>query len=144
MAIVKWRKMGPWWPSVMDDDFWSNWPSISDDTALSGMDIYETDDHVVVKAQVPGIAEDNVKVTIEGNVLTISAEQKEENEEKEGKKAIYKSTCQKSFHYSTSLPRMVDGTKAEAEVENGVVEIKVPKTEEEKPKQIEVRKKGNK
>ncbi|MBN1162888.1 Hsp20/alpha crystallin family protein [Patescibacteria group bacterium] len=141
MAIVKWRKMGPWWPSVFDDDLWNNWPSISDDAALSGMDIYETDDHVVVKAQVPGIKEENVKVTIEGNVLTISASQEETDEEKEGKKTVYKSTCQKSFNYSTSLPRMVDASQAEAEVENGVVEIKVPKTEEEKPKQIEVKKK---
>jgi HSP20 family protein len=142
MAIVKWRSRGPFWPSLMEDDFWSGWPSISDDTALSGMDIYETDNAVVVKAQVPGIKEENVKVTIEGNVLTISGEQKDTEEEKEAKKAVYKSTCQKSFHYSTSLPRAVDGNSAEAEVDNGVVTITVPKTEADRPKQIEIKKKG--
>jgi HSP20 family protein len=141
MAIVKWNKFG--WPTLLDDDFRSlanfTWPDISDSS--SGIDIYETDDSVVVEAQVPGIQEKNVEVTIEGNVLTISAHQTDNEEEKKAKKTVYKSTRQMSFNYSTSLPRMVQGDKAEASVENGVVKVTIPKADSDKPKRIEVKRK---
>jgi HSP20 family protein len=54
---------------------------------------------------------------------------------------VYKSTRQTSFSYSTNLPRIVDPSKAEAEVEQGVLKITIPKSEEDKPKKIEVKKK---
>lgn len=129
------------WPSMMEDEDMRslmNWPDLSN--TASGLDIYETDENVVVEAQVPGVKEGDVDVTVEGNVLTITAEAKEEEEKKEKKKTVYKSTRQTTFNYSTSLPRMVDSTKASAEVENGVVTVTIPKTEEEKPKRIEVKK----
>lgn len=120
-----------------DEDFW---PSNLLDTDR-GIDIYETDDSVVVEAQVPGIKEEDVQVTVEGNILTISAEHEEKEEEKDKKKTVYKSTRQTSFHYSTTLPRMVNAAKAEAEVEKGVVKVTIPKAEEEKPKKIVIKKK---
>ncbi len=137
MKLVKWNHPYSYWPSILDEDFFE-WPSISEE---KGLNIYETDNEVVVEASVPGIPEDDVVVTVEGNVLTISADYKETEEEKDKKKAVYKSTRQMSFSYSTSLPRAVDSTKAEAEVENGVVKVTIPKTEETKPKKIEVKKK---
>ena len=142
MAIIKWNRWG--FPSVFDD---SNWPTLSNwndiiDFDTGGIDIYETDDSVIVEAQVPGIKEEDVEVTIEGNVLTINASKEETEEEKDKKKTVYKSTRQYCFNYSTNLPRMVKGDKAEAEVENGVVKVTVPKIEEEKPKKIEVKKKS--
>lgn len=140
MAIVKWRGgWEPMWPSVFNEqDIRSlmNWPDLSSTT--SGLDIYETDDAVVVEAQVPGAKEEDVEVTVEGSVLTITAEAKESEEKTERKKTVYKSSRQSSFTYSTSLPRMVDASKATAEVENGVVTVSIPKTEEEKPKKISV------
>ncbi len=141
MALVRWNRPVPsMWRSFFDDDNWpmlANWPDLS---TSSGLDIYETDNDVVVEAQVPGIKEDDVNVQIEGNVLTITAEHQETEEEKKQKKTVYKSTRQTSFSYSTSLPRMVDASKAEADVENGVVRVTIPKTEEEKPKKVEVKK----
>lgn len=137
MKLVRWNRPYSYWPSILDEDIF-DWPSISEE---KGLNIYETDNEVVVEAAVPGIPEDEVNVTVEGNVLTISADHEESEEEKDKKKAIYKSTRQMSFSYSTSLPRAVDSTKAVAEVENGVVKITVPKTEETKPKRIEVKKK---
>jgi len=138
MAIVKWNKWTPIYPSMFnDEDFW---PSNLLDTDR-GIDIYETDDSVVVEAQVPGIKEEDVQVTVEGNILTISAEHEEKEEEKDKKKTVYKSTRQTSFHYSTTLPRMVNAAKAEAEVEKGVVKVTIPKAEEEKPKKIVIKKK---
>jgi len=138
MAIVKWNKFGPLYPSIFnDEDFW---PSniLQNDT---GIDIYETNDSIVVEAQVPGIKEEDVEVMVEDNILTITAEHIEEEEEKDKKKVVYKSTKQTSFHYSTSLPRKVDASKAEAEVEKGIVKIIIPKVAEETAKKISVKKK---
>lgn len=142
MKLVKWNNFSPMWPSIFDEDDWpfsKDWPVLSTNKNL---DIYETEDSVIVEAAVPGIPEDKVEVSIEGNVLTISAEHEETEEEKKKKKTVYKSSRQTSFSYSTNLPRMVDAAKAVAEVENGVVKISVPKAEEEKPKRIEVKKKA--
>jgi HSP20 family molecular chaperone IbpA len=105
------------------------------------LDVYETNDAIVVEAQVPGIKEENIEINIDGNVLTINATQKETEEQKDKKKTVYKSTRQTSFSYSTNLPRIVDPSKAEAEVEQGVLKITIPKSEEDKPKKIEVKKK---
>lgn len=143
MALVKYNRLFPTvWSSFFDDDNLVpsvlNWPEVS---GVQGLDMYETDDEIVVQAAVPGVPEDKVEVTIEGNILTIKAEHEETKEEKDKKKVIYKSTRQSSFNYSTNLPRLVDGSKAVAEVENGVVKVVIPKTEEEKPKKIAVKKK---
>jgi len=143
MAIIKRRRNFPFWmSSILDDDMWPQlaWPDAS--SMSSGLDIYETDDAVVVEAQVPGVPEEDVNVTIEGNVLTICANFEETEEEKDKKKTVYKSTRQTSFNYSTNLPRMVSSEEANAEVENGVVKVTIPKIEEEKPKKIEVKKKS--
>ena len=107
----------------------------------TALDMYETDNEVIAKAAVPGVPEEKVEVTVEGNILSIKADHEETKEEKDKKKVVYKSTRQTSFNYSTSLPRMVDGSRAVAEVENGVVKVTIPKAEEEKPKKILVKKK---
>ena len=138
MAIVKWNRLGI--PTVFDDENWlSPWSDQS--SSPSGIDIYETENAVIVEAQIPGIKEENVEVNIEGNVLTINANQEETDEQKNEKKTVYKSTRQTSFNYSTNLPRIVNPSKAEAELEEGVLKITIPKTEEDKPKKIAVKKK---
>ena len=139
MAIVKWNRWGM--PTIFDDDKWfSQW--LDQDATTHGLDIFETDDSVVVEAQVPGIKEENIDINIEGNVLTIIARQEETEEQKNKKKTIYKSTRQTSFNYSTNLPRIVDSSKTEAEVQDGVLKITIPKSEEVKPKKIEIKKKS--
>ena len=139
MAIVKWNRWGM--PTIFDDDKWfSQW--LDQDATTNGLDIFETDDSVVVEAQVPGIKEENIDINIEGNVLTINACQEETEEQKNKKKTIYKSTRQTSFNYSTNLPRIVDSSKTEAEVQDGVLKITIPKSEEVKPKKIEIKKKS--
>lgn len=143
MSLIKYNRVFPTaWGSFFDDDSIVpsvlNWP---DATTAQGIDMYETDNELIVEASVAGVPEKNVEVTVEGNILTIKADFEETKEEKDKKKVVYKSTRQSSFNYSTSLPRLVDGSKATAEVENGVVKVVIPKTEEEKPKKIEVKKK---
>ena len=141
MAIIKWKDpFQQVFPTYFLDE---NWPvKWTDLSSATGLNIYETDDAVVVEASVPGVPEDLVDVTVEGNVLNISAEFEDTQEEKDRKKVVYKSNRQSSFTYTTSLPRMVDSTKAEAVVENGVVKVTIPKLEEEKPKKIIVKKKN--
>ncbi len=141
MAIVKWNR---WGPSLWDEDLWptfnSNWDNFPQS---SGLDIYEKDDFVVVEAQIPGIPEDKVEIFWEGNVLTIEASMEETDEQKEAKKAVYKETRQRSFHYSVNLPRGVNADRADAEVTDGVLKVTIPVAEEEKRKRIEVRGKNS-
>ncbi len=141
MKLVRWNKVPAWssWPTMFDDDAWpfaADWPELSSNKG--GLDIYETENAVVVEAAVPGIPEENVNVTIEGNVVSISAEHVEAEEDKQ-KKKFYKNSRQTTFSYSTSLPRMVDATRASAEVKDGLLKVIVPKTEAEKPRKIEIK-----
>ena len=137
MAIVRWNR---WGPSLWDEDFWPSFnPNWDNFPQSSGLDIYETDDAVVIEAQVPGIPEDKVEMFMEGNVLTIEASIEETDEQKEAKKAVYRETRQRSFHYSVNLPRGVNAEKANAEVVDGVLKVTIPVAEEEKRKRIEVK-----
>ena len=140
MAIIKWKDpFQQIFPTYFLEE---DWPSrLTDLSSATGLNIYETDDSVVVEASVPGVPEDMVEVTVEGNVLNISATCEDTQEEKDKKKVVYRSNRQSSFSYTTSLPRMVDSARAEAVVENGVVKVTIPKLEEVRPKKITVKKK---
>lgn len=102
------------------------------------MDLYETEDEVVVKAAVPGIAAEDVDIQITGDVLTIRGESRQEEEHEE---ATYHLREQRysSFARSLELPAPVLADKANAEVVNGVLTLSLPKAEEAKPKAIKVK-----
>ncbi len=102
------------------------------------VDLYETKDHVVVQAALPGIKPEQVDVTITGNTLTIRGEQKEEKETKEAE-YIRRERRTGSFTRSVALPEGLDASKAEAEFENGVLTLRVPKSEASKPKTVKVK-----
>jgi len=141
MAIIPFSRSFPnrWgWSNMMDlvDDAW---PDLS---SQDGLDIYETEDSVVVEAMVPGVPADKVFVTVEGNVLTIKAECEDTEEKKEKKKVVYRSSCRRSFHYLTSLPRAVDGESAQAEINDGMVIVTIPRKKEDMPKRVEVKAKS--
>ena len=115
------------------------WPeTIGEEPAL---DVYQTDKDVVVKASLPGVKPEEVEVSITGDMLTIKGEHKEEEEEK---KANYfrKELRYGTFQRSMALPCEVKSEKAEANFENGVLTITLPKVEEVKPKQIKVKAKA--
>lgn len=138
MAIVKFNPFTPWlsdrfFPAFDEDD---SWPMVK---VTDGLDVYETDTEVIVKAAVPGIPADKVDVTFEDGVLRIKAEVKESEEEKKQRKVVYRQQKMSYFDYTTTLPRAVDGEKISAEVKDGVVIIKAPIAEAAKPKKIAVR-----
>jgi HSP20 family protein len=138
MAITPWRSQNnypslvPTWLDVWNDDS-------LDMTARDGLDVYETDDEVVVKAAVPGVSEKDVNVTYEDGILRIRGGSKETDEEKRKKKAVHKEQRIVSFDYMTTLPRSVDSNKISAEVRDGVITIKAPISADSKPKRIEVK-----
>lgn len=130
MQIVKFN---PFFP-VYDED--ESWPQFK---VNDNLDVYETDNEIVVKAAVPGITADKVDVTFEDGVLRISAKLEETKEEKEKKKVVYRQQRASYFDYTTTLPRAVDGDKIEAEVVNGIVTVKAPIAPAAKPKKIIVK-----
>ncbi len=108
-------------------------------TMTEGLDVYEEDDKVFVKAAVPGVPADKVEVIFEDGVLHIRAKGEEKEEEKKKKKVFYKMERIVSFDYHTTLPRPVDEKTLEAKVEDGVVTVSAKIAEEAKPKRIPVK-----
>jgi HSP20 family protein len=101
------------------------------------LDMYQTDDEVVVKAALPGFKADEVQINITGDVLTIRGEMKHEEEQKEKAWHIREQRWN-SFERSVALPTAVTSDKASADFENGILTITLPKAEEVKPKTITV------
>jgi len=134
MAIIRWRPlpMRFGWPFEEEEE----WPEL---TVTEGLDVYETDKYVVTKAAVPGVPADKIDVSFEDGVLRIRGKVKEEKEEKEKKKVVYRSARMAAFDYTTTLPRAIDPKKITAEVEDGVLTVKAPIAPEAKPKKITVK-----
>lgn len=104
------------------------------------IDMIETDKELVVKAMLPGVTEDDISIDIVGDTLTIKGETKAEKEEK-GESHIYRECRYGSFSRSVTLPAGLKTDKAEAELENGVLKVVIPKAETAKPKAIKVKSK---
>ena len=101
-------------------------------------DITEDDKEYVIKAELPDVKKEDVKVTVENGVLTIAGERKFEKEEK-GKKYHRVERAFGSFVRSFTLPDDADANKVNAEFKDGVLKVHVAKSEAAKPKQIEVK-----
>jgi HSP20 family protein len=102
------------------------------------IDMYQTDDEVVVKAALPGIKADEVQINVTGDVLTIKGEMKHE-EEKKDKSWHIREHRWGSFERSVALPTAVISDQAKAEFENGILTVTLPKAEEVKPRMITVK-----
>ena len=104
-------------------------------------DMYQTGTDIVVKAALPGVKPEEVDISVTGDTLTIKAERKEDKEEK-GKDYLRKETRFGMVSRSITLPVEVKADKAEATFENGMLNLKLPKSEEVKPKQIKIQAKS--
>jgi len=102
------------------------------------VDMYETDEDVVVKTSVPGVKPEDIDITITGDTLTIKGETKAE-EKVERANYIRQERRYGAFSRSLTLPTSVVAEKAKAEFENGVLTLILPKAEEVKPKTIKVK-----
>lgn len=105
--------------------------------SLVAVDMYETDDHLVIKATVPGIKPEDIDVTVTGDLLTVKGEFKSE-EKTEKRNYLRQERRYGSFCRQISLPTGVDTNKAKATFENGLLTLELPKAESVKAKSIKV------
>jgi HSP20 family protein len=101
------------------------------------MDVIEKDDSIVLRAELPGMSEEDIEITVENRHLTIQGEKKFEHEEGEGHYRRLESRYG-SFYRTFSLPNTVDQERIDARFAKGVLEIELPKSEQAKPKKISV------
>ena len=104
---------------------------------VPAVDVFDSKDNVMVKADLPGLKKDEIDVTIQGDTVIITGEKKHDAEVKEND-YVRTERFRGSFHRSITLPTAVDAAKAKAEYKNGTLELTLPKKEEAKPKQITV------
>ena len=136
------KKNQSWFPSIFNDFMGSDW--VERLHSSSPMNIIETDDNFKVEMAAPGLTKDDftIKVTND-NLLTVSVKQEQKNEEKDKKgRYLRKEFSYTQFQQNLILPENVDKDKIEAKVNNGVLDVIIPKKTPDKlepvEKQIEV------
>ncbi|HEY2839586.1 MAG TPA: Hsp20/alpha crystallin family protein [Pirellulales bacterium] len=120
------------------DHFLPGWPSLGELQRSDGwgMDVQDDDKSVTVRAEAPGFEPRDFDVQVRGNQLTMCACQKDESADKE---EGYRQWRSREFYRSVTLPSGVDPNQVDAEYRNGVLTVKIPRTEECKSRRIEVK-----
>jgi HSP20 family protein len=104
---------------------------------IPAMDLLETEDHLVLRGDLPGLTEDDIDIEIKDNVLTVSGERRGGKEEKgEGYYRVERAFG--SFSRSLTLPQGVDADRVEANFDKGVLEVRIPKPAEAKPTRVQI------
>jgi HSP20 family protein len=104
---------------------------------LPAMDLIEADDHFVLRADLPGLSDDDVKIELDDHVLTIAGERKSEHEANE--EGYYRlERAYGTFSRSLTLPDGVDGDGITAHFDRGVLEVRTPKPDERKPRRVAI------
>ena len=104
---------------------------------MPALDLVEAGDHFVLRADLPGMSEDDVSIEFEDGTLTISGERKAEHEDsREGYHRVERSFG--TFSRSLTLPKGVDADAVTASFDRGVLEVRIPKPEQKKPRRIEI------
>lgn len=122
------------WPSLLGPERW--WPAFPR-LRMPAMDVYEEADQVVVKADVPGVSKDDIEITLAGSALTIRGERKKEEKVKEHD-FFRQERSREAFARTVQLPADVKAEEVKATFKDGVLEVRMPKTEEAKRKVIKV------
>ena len=146
MNLVKWN---PWreMPALhnrmnrlFDDPFFSI-GRLADDDSLGmwnpAVDLYEKDDHFVIKAELPGVDRQDIRIDLKDRVLTLSGERTQEQEVKE-ENYYRKERSYGKFQRAFRLPADVDSDKIKAEFKDGVLQVEVPKPHEIKAKTVTI------
>lgn len=114
------------WPTVGMSQMWA-----------PPLEIYDEDQNLVIRTELPGIDPDEIEISVADNVLTIAGEKREEN--KENRDGVYRSEVRYGrFLRALELPRDVDTNKIETEYDNGVLTLRIPRTEQRQAKRIPV------
>jgi len=149
MTLIKWRPRREWDPfAVMEhlqnqinrafNSSLSEWPSVAGwGTSFPAADVYQDKDNVIVTAEVPGLEQKDVELSITGNTITLKGEKKQESEVKENSYHRVERSYG-SFQRVIELPCEVNADKAKANLTNGVLTVTLPKSEAHKPKQVTI------
>ncbi len=127
-------------PSLFDRFFdgdlfdWSNRNFSNTNTTIPSVNIKENSDAFTVEVAAPGFEKGDFKIELNLNTLSISSEKKVENETREGEVFTKREFSYQSFSRSFTLPQIADGDSIEANYQNGILTVLIPKREEAKPK----------
>ena len=142
MALVRWepvREISSIQNEVnrLFNSFFDTPVTASERRWLPAMDLVETDDHFVLRADLPGLSEEDVEIEVEDRVLTVSGERKAEHEDrKEGYHRVERAYG--SFTRSLTLPEGVEADAVEATFDRGVLEVRIPKPEQRQPRRVAI------
>ena len=104
---------------------------------VPAMDLVETDDHLVLRADLPGLERDDVNIEVKDGMLTVSGERRADHEEKsEGYYRVERAFG--SFSRSMTLPEGIDAESIAADFDKGVLEVRIPKPQERQPHRVEI------
>ena len=104
---------------------------------VPAMDLVETDDHLILRADLPGLERDDVNIEVKDGALTVSGERRAEHEEKsEGYYRVERAFG--SFSRSLTLPDGIDAERIDADFDKGVLQVRIPKPEQRKPFRVEI------
>ena len=125
--------------------FWEAFPEPrgEDDEVTLGtwfpaVDIHENDEAIILQAELPGLKKEDIDIEVKENILTLKGERKHNNEVKE--QNYYRQERRSGkFHRSFTLPAFIDPEKVVASYKAGVLEVKIPRPEEQKPQQIDIK-----
>jgi HSP20 family protein len=145
MSLIRWEPLGG-----MDDLFerlgpsmFGRWPRRFRESGeqlewAPAADISESEKEYLVKAELPGVKREDVKLTVDDGVITISGERRQEKEEKDEKRHRVE-RLYGTFTRSFTLPENVDAKAIRAESKEGVLYVHLPKTTAEKPKTVQIK-----
>lgn len=145
MALTKWEPMAGL--GSLRREMERVWEDFFDGGALAqrvlgssepAVEVSDTKDTVIVKAQVPGMTKDQIQVQVTGDLLTIQGEMREE-EKKEDKNYYRREFRYGAFTRVVALPTAVQADKAEAELKDGILQVTIPKSEESKAKAVPIK-----
>jgi HSP20 family protein len=141
------RSRRPWWMTaygrepmgdVWSDRLWPEWPRQWGEEYTPSMDLYEKEGKYYLTAELPGVQKDDISITVEGNVVTLSGKKVSTKEEK-GANYYFSESRQGSFSRSFRLPEKVDENKVDARFKDGVLTLALPMKETERSRKIEIK-----
>ncbi len=112
-------------------------PTLWDGRVRPALDVYETEESIVVKATLPGIKAGDVDVTVTGDTLVIKGDTHQEDQDKE-EHYLLRERARGTFHRAISLSREIDSGKATADFQDGVLTVTLPKAERARTRKVEV------
>jgi len=143
MELIRWEPFARFGNSryvfddLFDDNFGRSWAQPNTSKWHPAVDVLESNDSYLIRAELPGMKKEDIKVEVKDGTLTLSGETKSEKPA-EGVEYRHVERVDAKFWRSFSLPETVKQDGIEATYKDGMLEIRVPKAEEAKPRQIEV------